>query len=86
MRPHVELIHEDDYVWHPAELPYTVGEVRERRLSSDEEDGSAALSLAFDSAASVTGGHFDAGAGLSLDVPAITQSGAYEAVLRLTLS
>ncbi|WRZ88204.1 WxL domain-containing protein [Streptomyces sp. NBC_01007] len=36
--------------------------------------------------ASVTGGHFDAGAGLALDVPAITQSGAYEAVLRLTLS
>ncbi|MGC4985418.1 hypothetical protein ACLQ18_33080 [Streptomyces sp. DT193] len=36
--------------------------------------------------ASVTGGHFDAGAGLSLHVPAIAQSGAYEAVLRLTLS
>jgi hypothetical protein len=36
--------------------------------------------------ASVTGGHFDAGAGLALDVPAITQSGSYEAVLRLTLS
>ncbi|WRZ88188.1 DUF4437 domain-containing protein [Streptomyces sp. NBC_01007] len=51
MRPHVELIHEDDYVWHPAELPYAVGEMRERRLSSDEEDGSAALSLAFDSSA-----------------------------------
>ncbi|WP_328551460.1 MULTISPECIES: DUF4437 domain-containing protein [unclassified Streptomyces] len=49
MRPHVELIHEDDYVWHPAELPYAVGEIRERRLSGDEEDGSAALSLAFGS-------------------------------------
>ncbi|MFI6859698.1 DUF4437 domain-containing protein [Streptomyces sp. NPDC050421] len=48
MRPHVELIHEDDYVWHVAELPGGAGEVRERRLSTDEEDGSSALSLEFD--------------------------------------
>ncbi|MCX5410203.1 hypothetical protein OHA37_00275 [Streptomyces sp. NBC_00335] len=35
---------------------------------------------------SVTGGHFDAGAGLSLRVPGIVQRGEYAAVLRLTLS
>lgn len=36
--------------------------------------------------ASVTGGHFDAGAALNLRVPEIAQSGEYAAVLRLTLS
>ncbi|MET9622697.1 hypothetical protein ABZZ37_18275 [Streptomyces sp. NPDC006464] len=36
--------------------------------------------------ASVTGGHFDAGAALNLRVPEIVQSGEYAAVLRLTLS
>lgn len=49
MRPHVELIHEDDYVWHAAELPRGEGKVGERRLSVDEEDGSSSLSLRFDS-------------------------------------
>lgn len=49
MRPHVELIHEDDYIWHTAELVRGEGKVRERRLVTDEEDGSSALSLAFDS-------------------------------------
>ncbi|QCX27990.1 DUF4437 domain-containing protein [Nocardioides jishulii] len=47
MRPHVEMIHEADYVWHPAELPGGVGEAVERRLSVDEEDGSSSLVLEF---------------------------------------
>ena len=47
MRPHVELIHEDDYVWHAAELPGGEGRARERRLSVDEEDGSSSLRLDF---------------------------------------
>lgn len=47
MRPHVELIHEDDYVWHPAELPYGEGRASERRLSVDEEDGSSSLRIDF---------------------------------------
>ncbi|MEV6968255.1 DUF4437 domain-containing protein [Hamadaea sp. NPDC051192] len=47
MRAHVELIHEDDYIWHAGELPFGEGKVRERRLSVDEEDGSASLSLEF---------------------------------------
>ncbi|GIF98694.1 DUF4437 domain-containing protein [Catellatospora citrea] len=47
MRAHVELIHEDDYIWHVGELPYGEGKVRERRLSVDEEDGSSSLSLDF---------------------------------------
>ena len=41
MRPHVEMIHEDDYVWHGAELPGSEGRASERRLSVDEEDGSS---------------------------------------------
>ncbi|MBX6748814.1 MAG: DUF4437 domain-containing protein [Micromonosporaceae bacterium] len=47
MRPHVELIHEDDYVWHPAELPRGEGRASERRLSVDEEDGSSSLRIDF---------------------------------------
>lgn len=47
MRPHVEMIHEQDYVWHPAELPGGVGEAVEKRLSVDEEDGSSSLLLEF---------------------------------------
>lgn len=48
MRPHVEVIHEDDYVWHIAELPQGEGRASERRLSVDEEDGSSSLSLRFE--------------------------------------
>ncbi|MET7396808.1 DUF4437 domain-containing protein [Dactylosporangium sp. NPDC005572] len=47
MRAHVELIHEDDYIWHAAELPFGEGKALERRLSTDEEDGSSSLSLSF---------------------------------------
>ena len=49
MRPHVEVIHEGDYIWHAAELPGGEGRARERRLSVDEEDGSCSLSIVFDS-------------------------------------
>ena len=45
MRPHVEIIHEDDYVVHPAELPASTGEAVQRNLSVDEEDGSASLRI-----------------------------------------
>jgi hypothetical protein len=47
MRPHVELIQEDDYVWHAAELPKSEGRASERRLSVDEEDGSSSLRIDF---------------------------------------
>lgn len=47
MRPHVELIHEDDYIWHAAELPGGEGRASERRLSVDEEDGSSSLRIDF---------------------------------------
>lgn len=47
MRPHVELIHEDDYIWHAAELAAGEGRARERRLSVDEEDGSSSLRIDF---------------------------------------
>lgn len=50
MRPHVELIHEDDYVWHPAEFPHAEGRAVHRQLSLDEEDGSASLSVRFETA------------------------------------
>ncbi len=49
MRPHVEIIAEDDYVWHTSTLPGSTGEARERRLSTDEEDGSSSLRIDFDS-------------------------------------
>ncbi|MEV6299986.1 DUF4437 domain-containing protein [Actinoplanes sp. NPDC051861] len=45
MRAHVELIHENDYIFHAGELPYGEGRILERRLSTDEEDGSSSLSL-----------------------------------------
>lgn len=47
MRPHVELIHEDDYIWHPGELPSGEGKARQRNLSLDEEDGSASMRVEF---------------------------------------
>lgn len=47
MRPHVETIHEDDYIWHRAELVGGEGRASERRLSVDEEDGSSSLQIAF---------------------------------------
>ncbi|MGI5489912.1 DUF4437 domain-containing protein [Microtetraspora malaysiensis] len=50
MRPHVELIHDDDYVWHGAELVGGEGRASERRLSVDEEDGSSSLRVDFHTA------------------------------------
>ncbi|TDC98256.1 DUF4437 domain-containing protein [Actinomadura sp. 7K507] len=47
MRPHVELIQENDYIWHAAELVGGEGRASERRLSVDEEDGSCSLRIAF---------------------------------------
>ncbi|GAA3203295.1 DUF4437 domain-containing protein [Actinocorallia longicatena] len=47
MRPHVELIQENDYVWHGAELVGGEGRASERRLSVDEEDGSCSLRVDF---------------------------------------
>lgn len=47
MRPHVETIHEQDYIWHTAELHLGDGRASERRLSVDEEDGSSSLRLDF---------------------------------------
>jgi hypothetical protein len=47
LRPHVETIHENDYVWHRAELVGGEGRASERRLSVDEEDGSCSLRIDF---------------------------------------
>jgi hypothetical protein len=47
VRPHVELIQENDYVWHGAELIGGEGRASERRLSVDEEDGSSSLRIDF---------------------------------------
>jgi hypothetical protein len=41
------LIHEDDYIWHRAELIGGEGRASERRLSVDEEDGSSSLRVDF---------------------------------------
>ena len=48
MRPHIELVHEDDYIWHVAELPHSEGTARQRNLSLDEEDGSGSFRVDFD--------------------------------------
>jgi len=47
VRPHVELIHEDDYLWHPAELPRGEGAAVQRNLSYDEENGAASTRVRF---------------------------------------
>lgn len=60
MRPHVEVIHEGDYVWHAAELTGGEGRASERRLSVDEEDGSSSLRVDF---------HTDWGAGPACITP-----------------
>jgi uncharacterized protein DUF4437 len=57
MRPHVELIHEADYIWHPAELPGGAGEARQQNLSLDEEDGSGSFRVDFDSDFERPGGY-----------------------------
>ncbi len=48
MRPHVEFVHVDDLVWHPAELPAATGRAAQRNLSYDEEDGSASAQVRFE--------------------------------------
>lgn len=57
MRPHVELIQEEDYVWHAAELPHGDGKAIQRNLSVDEEDGSASTRVDFVSAWSRPAGY-----------------------------
>jgi len=49
MRPHVEFIHQDDLIWHIAELPHGKGDAVQQNLSYDEEDGSASLRVVFKS-------------------------------------
>lgn len=49
MRPHVEFIHQDDLIWHMAELPFGQGEAQQQNLSYDEEDGSASTRVIFKS-------------------------------------
>ncbi len=48
MRPHVELIDEQDLLWHMAELPHGEGEARQQNLCYDEENGAASLRVNFD--------------------------------------
>jgi hypothetical protein len=57
MRPHIELIHEADYIWHPAEFPRADGRARQQHLSLDEEDGSASLRVDFETNFSRPGGY-----------------------------
>ena len=49
MRPHVELIDENDLIWHVAELPHGAGSARQRNLNYCEEKGEASLSVEFTS-------------------------------------
>ncbi len=56
MRPHVEVIDEKDYMFHPAEFVGGEGSAKQKNLSYDEEDGSASLKVHFDTAWSRPGG------------------------------
>lgn len=47
MRPHVELIDERDYLWHPAEFVGAHGRAVQRNLCYDEEDGSVSAVVEF---------------------------------------
>jgi len=47
MRPHIEFVHQDDLIWHIAELPGGTGEAIQQNLSYDEEDGSASTRVIF---------------------------------------
>jgi hypothetical protein len=49
MRPHVEVIHQRDLIWHPAELPRGEGRAKQQNLSYDEENGAASLRIVFES-------------------------------------
>ena len=49
MRPHVELIQQNDLCWHLAELPRGDGKVVQRNLCYDEENGAASTKLRFES-------------------------------------
>lgn len=49
MRPHIEPIHIDDLVFHPAELPGGSGNAFQQNLSYDEETGAASTRVTFPS-------------------------------------
>jgi len=50
MRPHVEIIDENDYIWHAAEFVHADGTARQKHLAYDEEDGSVSAKVRFDTA------------------------------------
>ena len=60
MRPHVELVHENDLIFHPGELPGGEGKPRQQNLCYDEENGAASTRLIFDDAWSRPGGYHHA--------------------------
>ena len=60
MRPHVELVQQDDLCWHMAELPKGDGKVAQRNLCYDEENGAASTKLRFDSDWGRPGGYHEA--------------------------
>lgn len=47
MRPHIEIIDQQDYLWHMAEFLHGEGQARQRNLSYDEEDGSCSARVEF---------------------------------------
>lgn len=60
MRPHTEIAHVDDLIWHRAELPRGTGVARQQNLSYDEENGAASTRVRFDAAWSRQGGYHHA--------------------------
>ncbi len=60
MRPHVELVANEDLMWHVAELPKSEGKVKQRNLSYDEENGAASTLIHFETAWSRPAGYHEA--------------------------
>lgn len=48
MRPHVEIVDQQDLIWHTGEFPHSQGSARQQHLAYDEEDGSLSARVIFD--------------------------------------
>lgn len=60
MRPHVELVHSNDLIFHAGEFPAGEGRARQQNLCYDEENGAASTRVIFDQAWSRPGGYHHA--------------------------
>ena len=60
MRSHVEMVHEQDLIWHAPELPRGEGRARQQNLSYDEENGAGSFKVFFETDWGRPGGYHSA--------------------------